>query len=92
MSLLSIEVVDDLALHALDLQPIAGTQFLPLPRPRRFAQLIEHALEHCYALPRNRQLVVIADHSAKYATKLRERPRAIGSGPTTPVVAHRLIP
>src|ERR1700694_5748621 len=57
------QVVEDLALHALDLQPVAGTKRRPFLGPRGAAQVLEQALELRHALPRECKLLVGADHA-----------------------------
>src|SRR6266567_6534509 len=57
------KIIEDLPLHALDLQPVAGTQRRPFFGPRGLAQVFQQALEPGHALPRRRQLVIVAYHA-----------------------------
>jgi len=58
------EIVENLALHALDLQPVAGAERGPFLGPRGPAQVLEQALEFRHALPGNGKFLIVADHAS----------------------------
>src|SRR5436309_8473451 len=57
------EIVENVALHALDLQPVAGAQLGPFLRPCALAEVLEQALELRYALPRDGKFLIVVDHA-----------------------------
>src|SRR5437899_1750356 len=57
------EIVENVALHALDLQPVAGAELGPFLRPCALAEVLEQALELRYALPRDGKFLIVVDHA-----------------------------
>ena len=57
------EIVEYVALHALDLQPVAGAELGPFLRPCALAEVLEQALELRYALPRDGKFLIVVDHA-----------------------------
>src|SRR6266446_5620288 len=70
------EIIEDLPLHALDLQPVAGTQRRPFFGPRGLAQVFQQALEPGHALPRRRQLLIVAYHATSNMPRTRSVARS----------------
>src|SRR5437016_3041455 len=56
------EIVENVALHALDLQPVAGAELGPFLRPCALAEVLEQALQPRRALSCHRQFPIVADH------------------------------
>src|SRR5881396_2357734 len=54
------EIVENVALHALDLQPVAGAQLGPFLRPCALAEVLEQALQPRRALSCHRQFPIVA--------------------------------
>src|SRR5437667_11191697 len=81
------EIVENVALHALDPHPVAGAELGPFLRPCALAEVLEQAFELRYALPRDGKFLIVADHATS------NLPRALRREPLPPsagVVARRL--
>ena len=59
------KIIEDLALHAFDLQPIAGAQGGPLIGPGGRPQLVEQALKLSQALPRCGEFLIVSYHGSR---------------------------
>jgi hypothetical protein len=56
------EVIEDLALHALDLEAISGAECWPFLRPRRLAKCLKEPFQSRDTLAHYRKFTIVPNH------------------------------